>query len=185
MVEVIGQPDPWEKQDYETGKAFAAFTVYRGLAPHERSLRKAVIKQFGELKQGRLRQYSLWSKKFSWVARSEAWDQEVDLQGRMAALSAVKDMNDRHIRLAKALQQKAIERLRDLDVLELTARDIIEYLSASVKIERLAAGEPDEIIMTKNEGLLEVVDYSKMSTDQLRAMLAKQLIASGIEDVSP
>jgi|Deesub1362B_J571_1020462.scaffolds.fasta_scaffold18071_2 ABC-type branched-subunit amino acid transport system ATPase component len=50
----------------------------------------------------------------------------------------------RHLRIAQALQSKAIERLRDLDHLELSPEEARRYLEAGVRIERLVLGEATE-----------------------------------------
>jgi len=54
------------------------------------------------------------------------------------------EMRSRHIRIAQALQSKAIERLRDLDYMELSPEETRRFLEAGVRIERLVLGEATE-----------------------------------------
>jgi hypothetical protein len=50
---------------------------------------------------------------------------------------------ERHVREARALQAKALERLRALRPEELGPADLLRYLVEAAKLERLALGEPD------------------------------------------
>lgn len=174
------EPAPiWEKLPHETSRAFGAFIVYRNLPAHKRSLRQAVITLHGDWSHSKQRMFQRWSAKYNWVSRASAWDEEVDRETRVIQIEAVKLMNERHVQVGKALQQKAIERLRAVTPEEMKLEDILAFLNTGVKFERQALGEPDEIVSVQKEEMLEIVDYSKMSTDQLKAMLARKLIEIG------
>jgi hypothetical protein len=54
-------------------------------------------------------------------------------------------MNARHVQEAKALQAKAIERLKCLELDHLSAADVIRYFVEATKLERTANGEPEAI----------------------------------------
>lgn len=58
------------------------------------------------------------------------------------AVAILREMNTRHLRIAKALQGKALEALRSLPIDR--AADVIRALEIGVKQERLINGEPSE-----------------------------------------
>lgn len=167
--------EPWEKFEEESAKAFSAFKTYRDLQPHQRSLVKAVKKLFGdEVNLSKLRQFQTWSSRYHWVSRANAWDEELDKEARFAQITAVKDMHDRHVKIGKAIQQKAIERLRDLDVTELSPDLILRFIQVGSALERLSLGQPTEITESKNMNVNLEIDYSEMSDDQLREVIARK-----------
>jgi hypothetical protein len=54
-------------------------------------------------------------------------------------------MVERHVREARALQAKALERLRALCPEELGPADLLRFIVEAAKLERLALGEPDTV----------------------------------------
>ena len=86
-----------------------------------------------------------WSSAFRWVERAAAWDRHLDAEGRAAQEAARKEMAERHVRKARGLQAKALERLRALLPEELSPADVLRYFVEAVKLERLALGEPDTV----------------------------------------
>jgi len=65
-------------------------------------------------------------------------------KSRKKQAEQLSEMRSRHIRIAQALQSKAIERLRDLDYMELSPEETRRFLEAGVRIERLVLGEATE-----------------------------------------
>lgn len=168
--------EPWEKLDEETPRAFSAFKTYRDLPSHGRSLARAVIKLYGEPSKSKLRQFQTWSAKYGWVERALAWDLEVDRVSRVSKLAAIKDMNERQIRVGKVLQQKAIERLKEFDNAELTPEMILRYVQVGMQLERVALGQPTEITESHNQNmnLNAVIDYTEKSDDELRKVIQQK-----------
>jgi hypothetical protein len=134
----------WEQQPRESSRAFGAFCAYRDLGPR-RSLRAAAEKFYQRSSAAVLRQCNTWSKAFRWVERASAWDRHLDAQTRQAQVEARCEMADRHVKEARALQAKALERLRSLCPGELGPADVLRYLVEATKLERLAMGEPDAV----------------------------------------
>jgi hypothetical protein len=56
-------------------------------------------------------------------------------------IEAVKEMGERHAKEALMLQNKAIERLRQLRAEELKPRETLDFLVGAAKLERQARGE--------------------------------------------
>jgi hypothetical protein len=54
-------------------------------------------------------------------------------------------MNRRHLQEAKALQSKAIQRLKALDQDLLSPADVLRFCTEAAKLERTALGQPQTI----------------------------------------
>jgi hypothetical protein len=137
-------PLPWEKQPKESARAFGAFCVYRDLGPR-RTLSAAAATFYRRTAATLKRQLELWSSAFRWVERTSAWDRHLDAEARRAQETARQEMVERHAREARALQAKALERLRAILPEELSAADVLRYFVEAAKLERLALGEPETV----------------------------------------
>lgn len=137
-------PAPWEQQPEETRRAYTAFCVFRDLGPR-RTLAAAAAAYYQRTADSLERQVDKWSSAFRWVERAAAWDRHLDAEGRAAQEAARKEMAERHVREARGLQAKALERLRALRPEELSPADVLRYFVEAVKLERLALGEPDTV----------------------------------------
>jgi hypothetical protein len=134
----------WEQQPGESSRAFGAFCVYRDLGPR-RSLRAAAAAFYGRSAAALERQLDKWSAAFRWVERASAWDRHLDAEACQAQEQARREMVERHVREARALQGKALERLRALAPEELGPAELLRYIVEAAKLERLALGEPDTV----------------------------------------
>lgn len=167
--------DVWEKRPDESAKAYAAFSAYMRLPPDNRSIQKALKTTYGTINVNKLRVWQRWCSAYSWVMRADAWDAEVYRTTRNEHIQAIKDMNDRAIKIAKGLQQKAIERLRQMDMAELSPDQIIRYVQVGISMERLALGQPTEIVQSSSMNMNLNVDFTNMSDEELREVLARRI----------
>jgi hypothetical protein len=135
---------PWEQQPKESARAFGGFCAYRDLGPR-RTLRDAAAKFYGRSSGAVLRQCSTWSSAFRWVERASAWDRHLDAEARQAQEVERGEMGKRQAQEARALQAKAVERLRALKPEELSPADVLRYFVEAAKLERLALGEPETV----------------------------------------
>ncbi len=67
------------------------------------------------------------------------------------------------------LQNKAIERLRQLRPEELKARDTLTYLVEAAKLERLARGEPTERVAEEHH----FEDLKELTDDELARIIVR------------
>jgi hypothetical protein len=144
----------WEQQSGENAKAYAAFCSYRDMDPFDRSVKTACIKTTG--KASNLKYWYEWSRINAWVERAHAFDAYVDRKKRAAALKKIEEMNERHAGAAMQVIGKALQRLigernergeivGKLRLEDISASDVIKYLSEGAKLERVARGEPETI----------------------------------------
>lgn len=119
--------ETWERQPEESTQAYEAFTVYR----EERSITKVAQR----LDKSRTI-IGQWSSEWKWVARCRDYDnalQSVDFEEKRAA---IRDMHQRHLKLADVLQNKAMKALEQLDMADCSPRIVLEALKLSMEIER-------------------------------------------------
>lgn len=141
-------PKPWERQEGETPKAFYAFTLYRDMG-HERSHSKVVQAYSKGKRLDALIQR--WSKKHDWVKRTTAYDDYLDAVRRKEQEQAIKDMRDRHTKIAMGLQGKGATKLLKKDYIIKSDRDAIHAIKEGAMLERLSRGEATEKIEAQLE----------------------------------
>lgn len=120
----------WEKQDAETQAAYDAFLQYRD-SEHRR------LRDVQGRSQGVVRE---WSATWQWAFRCLEWDRYC---ARVDAEDMVRyrvEMNERHRRLARTVQEKVAAYLKDLDLTWMTPRDAGRWLDIACRLERQASG---------------------------------------------
>lgn len=122
---------PWERQKGESEKAYEAFAAYRDMG--EKRTFVAVAEKLGK-SDTLIRR---WKVRWNWQERVRAYDNELEREARAKVIKARKDMVDRHINIAMQLQKKALEALKELEVEDMTPKDIKEYIKMATDLERL------------------------------------------------
>jgi hypothetical protein len=113
-----------------------AFTFYMGLGP-DRSYQK-VAERFGVSK----RAVSKRAQADDWASRAEKIQAESRARQDAGIVDAFDEMNQRHLKVLKVIQGKALEALRTLPLERAT--DAVKALELVMKQERIARGDPDE-----------------------------------------
>jgi len=80
--------------------------------------------------------------KEDWQGRLAKLEREARVKSDEKAVESLEQVNERHLKIARTLQRKALEALRSLPLAD--ARDVIRALDLGVKQERLVLGEPSE-----------------------------------------
>lgn len=138
-------PKPWERQERETPKSFAAFCVYRDMGPQDRTLAKTadVVGKSTSL-------MDTWSQKYGWVNRAAEWDNEQDRIKReaeqKAQIEAIKEMRKRHTKVAVKMINKADAALDEILAGEIKPADIPRIVDIATKLERISRGDAGEVI---------------------------------------
>ena len=114
----------------------SAFEYYVALGPG-RSYR-AVGERFGVSK----RAVTKHATKENWPERLAKVEDEARVESDQRAVDALQEMNERHVKIAKALQAKALQALQGMPLD--SARDVIRALDLGVRQERLVQGEPTD-----------------------------------------
>ena len=140
-------PEPWERQEDETERAFEAFALYRDLGSGNRSCAKVAAelrKSVGLIER--------WSRNHQWQKRIAAWDAEQDRIARQAQIDEIKKMRKRHADLATAMLVKAAKALKRIPEDEVKASDVSRLVETASKLERISRGDAGEIIEERAGG---------------------------------
>lgn len=140
------QPDPWERREDESTKAFEAFCKYRDMGI-QRSVRK-VARELSKSETLMAR----WSTTYDWVDRAAAWDSEQDRIARQQQLEDIKKMRKRHAGLANTMLLKAAEALQHLQPDEVKATDISRMVDIASRLERISRGDVGDVIEERDGG---------------------------------
>lgn len=133
----------WEKQEDETSKSFEAFVIYRNMGPG-RAIEK-VVKKLGKSKALLER----WSSQNDWVKRAQAYDGYLELKARQGKeeqyLKDIEGYRERQkqmaitaIKSAMAFLKKANDRLKDLDLEDITPGALPSYFRAAAAVAEIA-----------------------------------------------
>jgi len=150
--------EAWEMQPGESPLGYANFCLYRDLGPR-RGLRQIARKSArdGQTEIARtgasLARITLWSKRWSWPDRAQAWDRHNEDARRTEIEDEHVEMARRQARIGMHLQNVAIRRILGDDSTNVMAMnpndlkpgDVVRFALDGQKIERLARGEPDTI----------------------------------------
>lgn len=139
----------WDRQVGESAPAWEAFALYRDMGS-DRSLAH-VSRQVGKHKTLMDR----WSRRWSWVARVAAFEDEADRIKQQRHFHAIEEMADRHVNIAKIMQQLALQKLTrivkpdgsvdyEFDPRTIKPGDIPTWLRVAAEMERKALGVDDD-----------------------------------------
>lgn len=152
----------------ESDKAFQAFTTYLEMG-EDRSIR-AVARSLGKSKTLMDR----WSGQWRWVERVGAWQGHQAAEARRAELKAVREMRQRHAQEAVLMQRKALDRLGQMNPLEMTPNDVLRFFVEAAKLERVSRGEPETITHQEHTGkdggpiaVAQVGDLTRLTPEEL------------------
>lgn len=124
-----------------------AFDYYVGLG--ENRSYEAVAQQFGVSK----RAITKLAARAEWPTRLERIEREAREKSAKRLVETLDEMNQRHLRITKAVQARALEALKSMSLD--TAMDAVRALDISIKQERLIRGEPTDRSETNIPDLVE------------------------------
>ena len=145
---------PWERQQGETAKAYAAFLLYRDLPAIDRSVAAAREGHPNDTK-GTLRQWKGWSMRNDWVNRAAEHDSDLASRRRERMEKALDREKDYAVTLVGLTLKKVEERIEGMDFEELEARQIPVALKRLFELEFKALGMEDKVALA-HEGKVEV-----------------------------
>jgi malonyl CoA-acyl carrier protein transacylase len=134
--------DPWDQWDGEPRRAFEHFTAHR-LAGRGRTVRATA--EGAQIQPSYAYQLAA---RWQWQRRAAAWDKE---QARLYAArmqDRALELGEQHLSIANLLVAKAVQRLRELDPDRLGPKDLLAYIEAGIKVQRLVVGASTERIET-------------------------------------
>jgi len=110
-----------------------------------------------------------------WLLQREALRVQTVARTREVTATTESDVSARHVKIAQALQSKALQALQKLDVDKLKPTEIREFLATATDIERKALGM-DNKFTRKGVG-----DVTKLSDTDLLALARRAGIIGDVE----
>ena len=141
---------PWERMKGENTKAYAYFETYLFMGPTERSLGK-VGEKFGKSSVA----IENHSRKYNWVERAEAWDNEQSRIARETHQKEIIEMRNRHAELARKMIEKAEAAVENIDPEKLNPGSLSKIVDVAAKLERISRGDVGEVIEERDGGKAE------------------------------
>ena len=136
----------WERQEGESSVAYEAFLLYRNMGHEtEGEKKKRRLASVAEKLGKSLKLMERWSFTWDWVERARAYDNELQRISMEETREAVRKMLKDHMKMAQALQKKAMTALLRLDDQSLSARNILDYLAQGIELERQARLEVADV----------------------------------------
>lgn len=109
----------------------------------------------------------------NWTGQRAQYQLQVQKQTFEHTAIAEAEVRARQIGIARELQDKALERLRSLDVSELSARDTLQYLRDATDIERKAMGMSEEHNVNVRGASWQLENLDKHQLIEFRNLLEK------------
>jgi hypothetical protein len=138
--------EPWDRQPNEPSRWYTRFELYRLAGRSLLAIYNDERQKAGKGKATRIP--GAWDRaaaRWSWRERAAAWDEHERQKARDARARDIAEMRSRHVQEAIALQAKAIERLKSLELEDLSPGDVARFFTEATKLERIARGEPESI----------------------------------------
>lgn len=158
--------EPWERQEGESTVAYQAFLVYRDLSHEPEGLpkeKRTLINVAQKLKKT-VQIVGRWSKQWDWKDRAMEYDNELQRIELKARKDEIKKMQKMHIQYGLALQNKALQALSRLAEEDMSARNVLDYLTQGIEIEKKARTEGIELEAPGSKGgTLAILDDEPQS----------------------
>lgn len=116
------------------------------------------------------------SRAEGWPDQREQYRHTVSTKTRERASTQAAEVRARHVRIARAVQAKGIEALRDVDPAKLTPYQLIRFIQAGAEIERRAMNL-DELAVNAH-----AVDWTALTIAQLKRIAAGEDPADVLSD---
>ena len=136
----------WERQSGETGKAYAAFLVYRDLPAMDRSVAAAWGRKTGG------KQWERWCTAHDWVNRAAEHDSDLASWRREHTAKELERSQDDALILIRAALAKVAERIKGMDAEELAAGQIPAALRTLIELEFKVLGYEDRVALAGKDG---------------------------------
>jgi hypothetical protein len=127
----LGDAELWDRQLKEPSRSYAAFRLFRDMAPHQRKL--DAVGEAAGVKPRTVRQ---WAQEWQWWDRAHAWDDACHALDDHERLDAIRAMHKIHRQAGRAAVSKAIQALSQLDVATMPPSLIARLLDLGAKLER-------------------------------------------------
>lgn len=171
----------WDRLPGESSKAYHHFCLYRDMSI-DRSLRRMEkLDACGSVR----RQLNRWSSRWRWVERCQQYDEYLEYQLRTQQEKERREMSKRHAKIAMLGQNILVKGMEELLAKvqsgqhNLAPSELARLMDVSVKVERLARGEPTEIGKSEHSGPGGgPMEFATMTSEERRREMVRVLTRS-------
>jgi len=161
----------WDRLEGETSLAYEWFCRYRDMGP-DRSHAK-LVHAYGK-KLSYKAQIQVWSKRFEWIARAEAYDQYLEGQKRLNLEDEQMKAIREQVQLSNKVMEMLLKHLVLVDSMKITPLQWKGLAEFAVKTKRDALGLADKVEMTgqinvRDENAVRICDEILERTERLLA----------------
>ena len=174
----------WDIQPGETSKAYHAFTHYRDLPPHARSIDAAYAEHRRECEGHQAgtkrapRYWKGWSTANDWVARVQAHDTDLARRRREKRAADLEVAQDRAAILARAGLSRIALRFQTLDISEIPAAVLDRWVKTLTDVELRALGHQDRVAVEHSGQITTPVIIREQSSEEAAELAAlRRLVA--------
>lgn len=140
----------WERQEGEGIKPFSYFCVYRDLG-YTRTFDKAIEEIYNQTgKKVKYKYIASLSSTYKWAERARAYDEYLECRKREEYEEEIMEAVRRQVTISRSLQQKAGERLREIDVSDMKYSELTRMFDIGARNEREA------YLMPVNAGAMQI-----------------------------
>lgn len=126
--------DAWDRQPAESPRNHGLFLMYRDMGRIRTVAQLAALSPVSYGATARVARYN------KWAARAGLWDAEQDRIAGIRLQDAREEMARTHSKAARALMDKALARLKTLDIDSISPHALVLMLDTAARIERAALG---------------------------------------------
>ena len=174
----------WDIQPGETAKAYHAFTHYRDLPAHGRSIDAAHAEHRRECEGHQAgtkrapRYWKGWSTANDWVARVQAHDSDLARRRREKRAADLEVAQDRAAVLARAGLSRIALRFQTLDIAEIPAAVLDRWVKTLTDVELRALGHQDKIALEHSGEISAPVVIREQSLEEAAELASlRRLVA--------
>ena len=133
--------ESWEKLNGETAGAFAAFRAYRDFGP-ERNVRKAVdsVEDDEAMRAKRYKVWRRWAAANRWRERASDFDKYAEKLRLAQMRKTIEAQGERHRMVTAKMLDVVSKKLDPMDPADLAQGNVTDWVEATIKAERDAAG---------------------------------------------
>lgn len=170
----------YERQPTESDREWFIWLKYRDMYPSQKPSYRIVAKlmttEYMPVKAEAIRAVGV---KWDFPVRMQAWVRYCDALTSKQRKEEIVDMNQRHIDMARLLNEKLYEKIQNLDVAHIDIKDLKNLMYIATELERKARVDialVEEALNEEKAGAVDIKNKAKENTDMTKKEDLKEII---------
>jgi hypothetical protein len=133
--------ESWVQLPGETGRAYAAFCVFRDCGPERNILKAVEATEKDAVKRGkRYRVWRNWCSQFRWRERAADYDRYTEKLRQAETRKTIEAQGELHRAVTGKMLVVVSKKLDLMDPADLSQGNLTEWVETAIRVEREAAG---------------------------------------------